>query len=140
MKQITNNENGNQREKKGDSGQGLNKTAPAMGPMTVEHEQWADFVEALLDEDGIDFLVRRDDNISATSKCDCTDAFPVSRRILAEMGLTRNEVEQSISYFRSNGGFCDCEVLNVDQLAPDEDDTEPAQAGPIGPFADCDGQ
>ena len=137
MKQIPN----NKREGTGDIGQGLNKTAPAMGPMTVEHEQWADFVEALLDEDGIDFLVRRDDKVSATWKCDCTDAFPISRRILAEMGLTPDDVEQSISYFRRNGGLCDCEVLfNVDQLAVDDDDSEPAQAESISPCADCDGQ
>ena len=139
MKQIPNNDN--ERDEMGDSGPGLNKTALAMGPMTVEHEQWAEFIEALLDEDGIDFLIRRDDKVSAIWKCDRTDAFPVSRRILAEMGLTRNEVEQSISYFRSNGGFCDCEVFfNVDQLGADKDDSEAAQAEPIGPRTDSDGQ
>jgi hypothetical protein len=140
MKQIPNNEN--ERDETGDSGPGLNKTPPAMGPMTVEHEQWADFIEALLDEEGIDFLVRRDAKVSATWTCDCTDAFPVSRRILAEMGLAPNDVEQSISYFRRNGGLCDCEVFfNVDQLAADdEDDAESAQAEPIGPRTDSDGR
>jgi len=78
------------------------KAIRPIGPMTVEHEQWDDFIDSLLDAGG----------------CDGTDAFPITRRILAEMGLTPTEVEQSISYYRQHGGFCDCEiVLNVDQFA-----------------------
>ncbi len=73
-----------------------------IGPMTVEHEQWDEFIDSLVDAGG----------------CDGTDAFPIARRILTEMGLTAGEVEQSISYFKQHGGFCDCEIfLNVDQFA-----------------------
>ena len=88
-----------------------------MGPMTVDHEQWDEFIDRLAGIGGCDVhLVNPKDSTSATWTCDGTDAFPISRRILADMGLTPNEVEQSISYFMGNGGCCDCEVwLNVDR-------------------------
>ena len=94
------------------------KTVRGMGRMTVVHELWEEFTDLLLGVGGCDFhLVNPEDNLSAAWKCDCTDTLPISRRILREMGLTPNEVEQSISYFKSNGGCCDCEVwLNVDRL------------------------
>jgi len=103
--QIANNDNSNtENETTGNNITDVQnqKTVRRMGPMTVEDEQWDDFIDSLLDAGG----------------CDGTDAFPMARRILAEMRLTPTEVEQSISYFKQHGGFCDCEiVLNVDQLA-----------------------
>jgi hypothetical protein len=91
-----------ERESTGGNRAGLQTTAQPMGPMTVEHEQWDEFIDRLL---------------SAARTFDSTDAFPVSRHILAEMGMTPNEVEQSISYFMGHGGFCDYEVwLNVERL------------------------
>lgn len=111
---MTNNDN--EREETGGNRTGLRQTTR---PMTVEHEQWDEFMDRLAGIGGCDFhLVDPYDSTSATWTCDGTDAFPISRRILAEMGLTPNEVEQSTSYFMGNGGCCDCEVwLNVDQLA-----------------------
>ena len=129
-------------EETGSNRTGVQKTARPRGPMTVAHEQWDEFIERLVGADGCDCeLANPDDSTSATWTCDCTDAFPVSRCVLREMGLTPAEIEESIAYFKRHGGFCDCEVfLNVDQFAVDGDDSEPAQAGPISPCGDCDGQ
>jgi hypothetical protein len=115
MKQIANNDN--EREETGGNRTGLRQTTRPMGPLTVEHEQWNEFIDALLGGGGCDFhLVDSNDSTSATWRCDGTDAFPIAKRILVKMGLTPNEVEQSISYFMGNGGCCDCEVwLNVDR-------------------------
>jgi hypothetical protein len=94
-------------EQTGRTRTGLQKTARPFGPMTVEHEQWDEFIDRLLGAGGCDFhLADPDDNSSATWTCDSSDAFPISRHILAEMGWTPSEVEQSIAYFKSNGGWC----------------------------------
>ena len=122
MEQVGNEESSSiERQETGSTSRGPQKTAWPMGPMTVEHERWDEFIDSLLGAGGCDFhLVNPNDGTSATWTCDGTDVFAISRRILAKMGLTANEVEQSISYFMRNGGFCDCEVwLNVDHLAGD---------------------
>ena len=102
---------------------GVPKTAREMGPMTVDHERWEEFYDQLVGPDGCNFhLTDPNDRRSATWNCDCTDAFPTSKRILGEMGLTPLEIVESIAHFRQHGGFCDCEVfLNVDQSGGDED-------------------
>ncbi|MGA2153701.1 MAG: DUF2695 domain-containing protein [Bryobacteraceae bacterium] len=109
MEQIENEDSSIRDEKTGSNmtaGQ-KQKTLRRMGPMTVGDEQWDEFIDGLLGAGG----------------CDGNSSVPIARRILAEMGLTPTEVEQSISYFKRHGGFCDCEVvLNVDQFSADEDD------------------
>ena len=118
MKPIANkNSSSSEREETGGNRTGLQQAARPICPMTVDHEQWDEFIDRLAGIGGCDVhLVNPKDSTSATWTCDGTDAFPISRRILAHMGLTPNEVEQSISYFMGNGGCCDCEVwLNVDR-------------------------
>ena len=134
MKQIANKDSSNSEgEKTGSNVTGLQKTGRPMGPMTVEHEQWDEFVDELLGADGCDFhLLNPNDSTSAAWTCDGTDAFPISRRILADMGLTPAEIEESIAYFKGNGGFCDCETfLNVDQFGADKDGLPPLKPEPL---------
>ena len=115
MKQVAN--NNNECDETGANRTGLQQAARPMGPMTADHEQWDEFIDRLAGIGGCDFhLVDPNDSTSAAWTCDGTDAFPIARRILADMGLTPYEVEQSISYSMGNGGCCDCEVwLNVDR-------------------------
>jgi hypothetical protein len=104
------------RETKGGKTSAVKKpTRP--GPMTVEHEHWGKFIDFLLGADGCNFhRLDPNDAGSLTWTCDGTDAYPISRRILAEMGLTPDDIDQSVEYFRRNGAYCDCEVvLNIDQ-------------------------
>lgn len=98
-------------------GPGAQETASPMGPMTIDHEQWDEFYDQLVGPDGCNFhLTDPSDKTSAKWTCDSTDAFPISRRILGEMGMAADQIEQSIAYFRQHGACCDCEVfLNVDR-------------------------
>jgi len=89
------------------------------GPMTLDHRQWADFMERLYVGCDVRFDVHNGEN-SMTWTCDGAESFPASRSILVEMGLTPEEIERSIAYFEKHGGHCDCEVfLNVDDSDPD---------------------
>jgi len=98
---------------------GVQKTGSQTGPMTIDHERWDEFYDELIGPDGCNFhLTDPKDRTSADWTCDSTDAFPVSRRILHEMGLTPDQIEQSIAYFRQLGTCCDCEIfLNLDRLS-----------------------
>ena len=117
------NTNSIEHEETGKNRTGVQKTTRRMGPMTVARAEWPEFIERLVGSDGCNFrLTDPNDRTSATWNFDCTDAFPVSRRILGEMGLTPSEIENSTAYFRQHGGFCDCEVfLNLDEAGGDED-------------------
>ena len=119
MKPIANkNSSSSEREETGGNRTGLQQAARPMGPMTADHEQWDKFIDRLAGIGGCDFhLVDPNDSTSATWTCDGTDACHISRRILAQMGLTPAEIEESIAYFKRHGGCCDCESwLNVDRL------------------------
>jgi hypothetical protein len=69
--------------------------------MTPKHEMWDDFCKIL------SYTL---DNIE---KCDA-ETLKQSEYILRHY-FTTVDTEKSLEYFRSHGGFCDCEVLmNVD--------------------------
>jgi len=94
-------------------------TSQSSGPMTLDHRQWADFMERLYVGCDVRFEVHNGEN-SMTWTCDGAESFPASRRILVEMGLTPEGIERSIAYFEEHSGHCDCEVfLNVDDSDPD---------------------
>ena len=42
---------------------------------------------------------------------DCSNNFRGSAVVLARMGLTAREIEETFQYFVRHGGYCDCEVL-----------------------------
>jgi hypothetical protein len=80
--------------------------------MSPNHPQWDEFLEELDGPHGCNFhMAVPDDQNSMRWTCDSGDERPLSRRILAEMGLTEMEIEESLSYFSEHGGFCDCEIL-----------------------------
>ena len=81
-------------------------------PMCPDHPQWDEFIDRLEGPEGCDFHLKvPGDQESCTWTCDATAGFPLATRILVEMGLTPDEIEESLSYFREQGGFCDCEIL-----------------------------
>lgn len=90
------------------------ETEIPLGPMTIDHPLWEEFMDRLYEDEGCKF---QQTETSLTWTCDSTTAFPVTRRILADMGFTPDYIEQSLAYFQSHNGYCDCEiVLNVDLL------------------------
>jgi hypothetical protein len=53
------------------------------------------------------------------NEVDCNLDHTLCRRILARMGLGDEVIQECLSYFRLQGGYCDCEVvLNVDMTKP----------------------
>jgi hypothetical protein len=93
------------------------KTGQPMCPMTTKHPQWDDFLDRLYGSEGCNFHLKIPNDMgSLTWTCDGSNTCPISRRILESMGLTPDEIEASLSYFREHSGWCDCEVLlNVGQ-------------------------
>jgi hypothetical protein len=80
--------------------------------MSPNHPQWDEFLEELDGPQGCNFhLAVPDDQNSLRWTCVSGKERPLSRRILAEMGLTPMEIEATLSYFSQHGGYCDCEVL-----------------------------
>lgn len=81
--------------------------------MTVDHPRWNEFTERLGGPDGCNFRYKAPgDPRSATWTCS-SKGHELATPILKDMGC---DVEKSIEYFRSRGGYCDCEVLfNVER-------------------------
>ncbi len=68
-----------------------------MDILTPEHKRWSEFKEKLWDE---------------YQKYGCRHDHSLTRKILRQMGGF--DIENTIEYFCSEGGYCDCEVgLNV---------------------------
>jgi hypothetical protein len=89
------------------------KRATDLGAMTTANPEWEDFIERLMGPEGID--VREGDAESGpTWKCGGGHDKAKATAILEGMGLSAEQIEASLTYFESNGGNCDCEiVLNV---------------------------
>jgi hypothetical protein len=85
--------------------------------MTREHPRWEEFCDRLEGPEGCNF--HEDDGDGEIHwKCEHDD-LTLSRRILADMGLSKTAIEDSVTYFRERGGYCDCEVLfNVKRGVP----------------------
>lgn len=84
----------------------------AESAMSPSHPGWQEFLDRLAGAEGCKFnQTDKADPRSVTWDCDSDETCPRARAILADMGLTRAAVEQSITYFRHHGGFCDCEIL-----------------------------
>ena len=64
--------------------------------------RWAEFMERLCGSDGCNWQ---------ESTWTCFGDHRFSRKILAGMGLPPVAVERYITYFKSLGGYCDCEVI-----------------------------
>jgi hypothetical protein len=62
--------------------------------LNPESPRWEEFVSMLREDTYLE-------------DCDCTHRHAL--RIMASMG--RVDVDKSIAFFKSHGGFCDCEIL-----------------------------
>ena len=81
------------------------------GIMSPSHRRWEEFRDRLQGIEGCNF--RKDDNNKTIWNCGGNHLF--SRTILKSM--PEIDIEKTINYFETHGGYCDCEVLfNVDTI------------------------
>ena len=79
--------------------------------LTQKHPLWDEFCNRLYGKDGCNF--QNDPEKGYTWKCSGNDKT-YARKILES--LPNIDVEATLKYFESNGGYCDCEILfNVDR-------------------------
>lgn len=83
-----------------------------MPSMTKKHPRWNEFLERLEGPEGCDFkLVGPPGRGDTTWTCDGGRDKSKAQAILADMGFTWEEIEESCEYFDNHGGHCDCEIL-----------------------------
>lgn len=75
--------------------------------MTPKHVRWNEFVERLEGLEGCNFHKRDDGEIQW--KCAGGNDKSLARAILESMMSI--DVDASLKYFESCGGWCDCEIL-----------------------------
>lgn len=76
--------------------------------MTPFDPKWDDFLDRMEGPEGCNF---QESGKDFTFTCDNTPNRPIARRILARMGLSPAQIEQSLGYFSAYGGMCDCEIV-----------------------------
>ena len=75
--------------------------------MRPRHPRWTEFIDRLAGPDGCNFKAET---------WTCFGDTRLTERILAGMGWEPAAIAASLRYFRSRGGYCDCEVVfNVDR-------------------------
>jgi hypothetical protein len=75
--------------------------------MKPGHPRWSEFVKRLEGPEGVNMREGRDGALV----WDCASNYRGTAAVLARMGLSASDVEATFQYFRSCGGYCDCEVL-----------------------------
>jgi len=87
-----------------------------METMTVKHPRWDEFCGELEGKKGCNF---RQEKGKTTWDCKGGDNKDFAKAILGEFGEV--DLEKSLKYFDSKGGYCDCEILfNVNRRAVKE--------------------
>lgn len=76
--------------------------------MTPKHDKWNEFYDRLVGPEGCNFT-QDDPHDIGTLKWKCYHNHDFSISILKT--IPNVDVDKSIEYFKSNGGYCDCEVL-----------------------------
>jgi hypothetical protein len=77
--------------------------------MNFDHPRWMEFVVRLNGPEGVNCRAVDGTPVSWT----CNGDFQATSRVLKLMGGL--DITQSLEFFKSEGGYCDCEVLmNVD--------------------------
>ena len=88
-----------------------------MALMDREHPQWAKFLDRL----GKACDIREDDDGKPTWTC--WQDHRQARAILANLGLSELEIEESCAWFDANVGDCDCEIVfNCEDASASERD------------------
>jgi len=80
-----------------------------MQVMTRDNTRWEEFCDRLAGPEGCN--PRKDSTGKDTWTCSGDDHFGSARAILTRMGFSAEQVAASLTYFESQGGFCDCEIL-----------------------------
>jgi hypothetical protein len=85
----------------------------SLATMRPGHPAWAEFCARLCGPEGCNF--RTDYRGKDVWDCSGQRDRPHARRILRELGFPLEAIEQSLAFFTTHGGLCDCEILfNVD--------------------------
>ena len=85
--------------------------------MTKHHPRWDEFCDRLEGPDGINAQPGPHTNPDGTVTedwswtCAGGNDKSLASKILIAMGFTNEQVAVSLTYFESEGGFCDCEIL-----------------------------
>jgi len=86
--------------------------------LTTEHERWAEFASILEGEQGCNFREREDGE--TIWDCSAGTDKSLTKSILIRF-FPETDIDKTMDYFESNGGYCDCEILfnvNPISLAP----------------------
>jgi hypothetical protein len=91
----------------------------SLGIMTTGHPRWNEFASRLDGPEGCNFRYEPPTEILKNLRWNCSPGGPrrpLSRKILAAMGASAQDITSTLAYFSENGAHCDCEVLfNVDK-------------------------
>ena len=80
-----------------------------MATMNKHNPRWQEFVDRLEGPEGCNFTGKTPKTFRW--ECDSTITRPKATAIMTEMGLTPEEISESLVEFRRFGGHCDCEIL-----------------------------
>jgi len=67
-------------------------------PLSITNIDWREFERRLTDF------------ANAGVPCDSNERCTLSRKILADMGLSESAISECVAFFHEHGGYCDCEV------------------------------
>jgi len=83
--------------------------------MTPEHPRWEEFCARLEGPEGCHFI-DAPNKLGCTWTCAGGTDKTFATMILRAMGFSDADVQWSLDYFETQGGYCDCEILfNVDK-------------------------
>ncbi len=85
-----------------------------IGPdvMTPANDRWAEFLALLEGPKGCNFRETIPGDADSISwSCGGGNDQHLARELLFGMGLNQVAVYDSCDYFRSQGGYCDCEIV-----------------------------
>lgn len=80
-----------------------------MQAMTPTNPRWEEFIERLEGIEGCSF--HRDSNEEIHWTCSGDLDRGLSTNLLKRMGLNDEAITESLAFFKTHGGYCDCEVI-----------------------------
>ena len=83
--------------------------APARGLEILSEDVWAEFFALLEGPAGCDF--KKDDNDQITWTCAGGNDKTFATKILENMGIDKESINEALQLVHSLGGHCDCEIL-----------------------------
>ena len=85
--------------------------------MYPKHPDWDEFICRLIGPEGCNFPDKPPaDNGKMAWRCKGGTDKTYAKKILKKMGFSKDDIEDSCTYFDGAGGMCDCEIFfNVDR-------------------------